>query len=77
MDLGVLLERYQLAKLVHRVLIEERRRRKVILCEIASQILVLFGESLPDEDQGLGDTNCKTRRATRCSSKHTCMSWRG
>jgi len=51
-QLMALCQRFRLQMLMHRVVQEERRRGRVILCEIASQLLELFGESasVPNTD---------------------------
>eukprot|EP00930_Biecheleria_cincta_P069772 TRINITY_DN57478_c0_g1_i1.p1 TRINITY_DN57478_c0_g1~~TRINITY_DN57478_c0_g1_i1.p1 ORF type:complete len:1152 (+),score=237.22 TRINITY_DN57478_c0_g1_i1:129-3584(+) len=46
-QLNLLVQRYRLTSLVHHVLLEERRKQRVILCEIATQLMNMFHKASP------------------------------
>merc|ERR1712048_393454 len=48
-QLAALCQRYRLQSLMRHVLLEEKRKQRVILIEIASQLLELFQKVLPAE----------------------------
>eukprot|EP00933_Yihiella_yeosuensis_P041771 TRINITY_DN3617_c0_g1_i1.p1 TRINITY_DN3617_c0_g1~~TRINITY_DN3617_c0_g1_i1.p1 ORF type:complete len:509 (-),score=102.21 TRINITY_DN3617_c0_g1_i1:178-1548(-) len=48
-QLVVLCVKYRLKAVVHHVLLEERRRQRVILCEIASQLLEILQKASPED----------------------------